>query len=130
MQIRIKALNVKKGALQKLGFYLGTFSKHVLVSQLGLLLSKYHTAVRAYIPLADVAVKCATVEHIDHVSHVGHVPLADVAIEVAFIEHPVHVSHVGHVPLADVASKFAAREHTAHVSHVGHVPLADVAIEY
>ena len=94
VQIRIKALNVKKGALQKLGFYLGTFSKHVLVSQSGLLLCKYHTAIRAYVPLADVAVECATVEHIDHINHFGHIPLADITIEVAFIEHPVHVSHV------------------------------------
>ena len=58
MQIRIKALDVKKGCPAKTGrFYLRIFfAEHIL-----------GVAVRAYFPLADVAVEFASFKHPAHI---------------------------------------------------------------
>ena len=63
----------------------------------------FGVAVRAYVPLAGVAFKCASLKHSTHVGHIRHVPLADIAIKLTFTEHSAHISHVRHIPLADIA---------------------------
>ena len=79
VQIRIKALNVKKGRPTKAGrFYLRIFfAEHVR-----------GVAIRAYFPIADdLAIELTTVEHLSHVRHIGDVPPTDVSVECAITKH-------------------------------------------
>ena len=115
MQIRIKALNVKKGCPVKLGvLFMNFLTEHVR-----------GVAVKAYFPIADdVSIEITTEKHLAHISHIGHIPLADITIERTSFEHSAHIGHIGHIPLADITIERGTEEHPAHSDCFGHIPPA------
>ena len=63
------------------------------------------------IPLRDVSIKCAIIEHGIHLDYIGNIPLRDVAIKIAGGKHPFHVFNRGDIPCRDILIKCRAHKH-------------------